>query len=219
MTSEDWRYWLRLPPGWVPLERTDRGIDAQVAHLLQAGAVLGPPTRAEARGRARAERQLTTAMRAARSPDVALAAVHVEPASPPDPAGSTDGRGSSTVAAAFTVTTHARPPVGDAITGLLSVRNGARTVDLPFAGPAVRVTSLEVVPVHEGPDRAAGTVRVALTQHLLPHPDGRRVLALNGMTSALERAEEFESLFDALAATFRFGFPRGVAVPLPVGAR
>ncbi|MFN8074416.1 MAG: hypothetical protein U0Q15_03225 [Kineosporiaceae bacterium] len=188
---------LHLPPRWIPLERRPDRVEAQARAILTQR--LGPAG-GDARRRRELERDLAAALRGASAREVRLAALLVEM--------TTDGL---PVLAAFTLTTHAMPPTG--VAGLLqpdATRIGERVaaVELPFAGSAVKVAYRDRVrpPLPRGRGGAGmspAPVTVAVTQHLVPHPDGRRVVVATGLTPTLALAGAFEVLFDALAATLR----------------
>jgi hypothetical protein len=69
-------------------------------------------------------------------------------------------------------------------------------VDLPTAGPAVRVTGVE----HAELD-GAGPVLCVISQTLLPVPDGTGVLNVVLTSPQVEIAEAMADLFDAISST------------------
>jgi hypothetical protein len=89
-----------------------------------------------------------------------------------------------------------RPAADDASLGARSVGR----VELPLAGPAVRVTGLERVAISEG---ALLTMVVSHTFVPVPGQPGSHLLVTGCSPNVPLRAEVVE-LFDAIASTFRF---------------
>ncbi|MFE6178857.1 hypothetical protein [Streptomyces sp. NPDC056464] len=77
--------------------------------------------------------------------------------------------------------------------------NGAEFIELPLAGPAGRVTSVEDVDFY-----GRGWVRMAIMQTVVPIPGTRDFLVVASTTPNLTLRDEFFTVFDAIAETLFF---------------
>ncbi|MFI1393700.1 hypothetical protein [Streptomyces sp. NPDC020681] len=86
--------------------------------------------------------------------------------------------------------------------------NQTDMIDLPYAGPAGRVTSVEDIDFY-----GKGWVRMAMLQTVVPIPGTADFLVIAGSTPNLTLMEPFFEVFDAIAETLRFEpeEPEGVA--------
>jgi hypothetical protein len=75
---------------------------------------------------------------------------------------------------------------------------GVGTVELPHAGPAVRVVGVEEVTVADVP------IDFLVSHTVIPVPDSTRHLVLTGGSPNVDLGDELLEHFDLIAATFRF---------------
>ena len=185
-------FWMNLPDGWIPLDPSSERVPDQVARILDSRADTDPHLSAH---RGNVERQLTAALKAARTRDLVFGAILA-----------TFTRDGFPIAASLAVTRHTAPTAAEAgaiLEGLGTDGAKANTLlDTPFAGTVVRSAYRERVAASDAPH--AESTEVAVFQYFLPTPDRRRVLVATGATPTLPMADVFGTLFDAMVSTFQF---------------
>ncbi|MFJ3233689.1 hypothetical protein [Streptomyces sp. NPDC086787] len=72
-------------------------------------------------------------------------------------------------------------------------------VELPHAGPAGRVTSVEDIDFY-----GRASIRVAIMQTIVPVPGTDSILVIAGTTPNLPLTDQFFDVFDAIAGTLKF---------------
>ncbi len=188
-------FWMNLPDGWMALDPTE-AIPVQLARLLDARAADDPNVAAH---RQQIERQIRSALAAARDAEVSFGAILA--------AFTADGL---PIAGSLALTRHAIPGDTDprVLLGRVEGQGGALTtvIDVPFVGPVVRSASRErlSVPAKDLPPGAPDSLEVAIFQYLLPVPGGQEVVVASCATPTEPMFEIFGRLFDAMISTFQF---------------
>ncbi len=190
-------YWLNLPDGWLRLETTGERIPVQVQRLLDEAIAREPAAGAH---RGQIERQLTSALRTARSRELAFAAMLA-----------TFTPNGLPIAASLTITVHKAPTGSDVSQILSGVGAGpdasAREnslFELPFVGNVVRSAFRDRVAIDDAARGEPTVADIAVWQYFIPEPSGRTVVVVTGATPTLPMTEVFGRLFDAVASTFQF---------------
>lgn len=178
---------VQLPTGWIELDPREpelvaelqRAVDVPAAARDTAVALLAPLALELAR--------------AAAASDVVLIGFYAQ-------AIEIDG-----AAEPFVVTANVILAVSPQVGGLDEVRaalNGnVRPVDLPAGAGVLATGETEISdPAWEG------SVPVRTRRYLIPVPGTDRMAALNFLTPNLDLADQFDEVFDAIAATLEFGW-------------
>jgi hypothetical protein len=184
---------LSVPDGWYPLDLTTRDAERAMHRRLMARAS-APMLR---KGLARFAAAMNQTLAVARQRGAMYAAT-------------TYGRCEEGVFHASVMVSDVVTPPGRESGVPAMLRRSARTgdgdgrwrgvgtVELPHAGPAVRVVGVEEVTVADVP------IDFLVSHTVIPVPDSTRHLVLTGGSPNVDLGDELLEHFDLIAATFRF---------------